>query len=429
MKYTFLAFLSSFILLSSAFSQGSLTPPGAPAPTMKSLDQIASHGIPLNSANTPGDANNHFIISQPGSYYLTGNLAVSETNAIRVAAAGVTIDLNGFQISRASGTGGDAFTILAASHNCTIKNGTINGFLDGVDSITVTPRSCIFQNLTVTNCTGIGLRAGEGAMLENCSVHDCSGIAGIITGDGATMLNCTANRNTATSGIQAGNASSLSNCSVSNNNGTNGILASSDAALINCGAYNNTETNAGISASAASVLTNCTASGNLAVYGFDIGNGSIVTGCNASFNSSSATSSAGFHSFGGSVFTNCNAHNGESTAATLTKTTGMGFDIGGSLSKIEGCKASINAGDGFRISGLVSTILRNMSSENLQGNGFEVTGTGNFLAGNMANGNVGTGGNYSIAASNAFGPLVVIAGVGDISGTPNANHPWANFSY
>src|SRR6266446_1156352 len=84
--------------LSTIFAQGALTPPGTPAPTMKSLDQIASQGIPLNSTNTPGDASNHFIISQPGTYYLTGNLAVTETNAIRVAAAGVTIDLNGFQI-------------------------------------------------------------------------------------------------------------------------------------------------------------------------------------------------------------------------------------------------------------------------------------------------------------------------------------------
>jgi hypothetical protein len=64
---------------STSFGQGSLTPPGAPAATMKSLDQIASTGIALNSTNTAGDANVHFIISQPGSYYLTGNLAVTKS--------------------------------------------------------------------------------------------------------------------------------------------------------------------------------------------------------------------------------------------------------------------------------------------------------------------------------------------------------------
>ena len=37
--------------------------------------------------------------------------------------------------------------------------------------------------------------------------------------------------------------------------------------------------------------------------------------------------------------------------------------------------------------------------------------------------------NYVIAAGNSFGPIVNVQGVGDITGTANANHPWANFSY
>ena len=51
---------------------------------MKSLDQIASTGIALTATNAPGDSNHHFIISQPGSYYLTGNLAVTRVNGMRV---------------------------------------------------------------------------------------------------------------------------------------------------------------------------------------------------------------------------------------------------------------------------------------------------------------------------------------------------------
>src|SRR5450432_439228 len=94
-----------YLLVPAAFPQGSLTPPGAPAPTMKSLDQIASTGIAINATNTPGDANNHFIINQPGSYYLTGNLSVSEPTGIAVEAADVTIDLNGFEIARSTGEG------------------------------------------------------------------------------------------------------------------------------------------------------------------------------------------------------------------------------------------------------------------------------------------------------------------------------------
>ena len=54
-KYALL--LTIKVLLVSAgmlLAQGSLTPPGAPGPSMKSLDQVASTGIAINATNTPG---------------------------------------------------------------------------------------------------------------------------------------------------------------------------------------------------------------------------------------------------------------------------------------------------------------------------------------------------------------------------------------
>ena len=84
--------------LSTVFAQGSLTPPGAPAPVMKSLDQIEPRTI-VNAANTPGDSGNSFIITNAGSYYLTTNLVgVSSKNGIKIAANNVALDLNGFAL-------------------------------------------------------------------------------------------------------------------------------------------------------------------------------------------------------------------------------------------------------------------------------------------------------------------------------------------
>ena len=76
------------LTVSLAFGQGSLTPPGAPAPTMKTLQQVEPR-VPISTAGA--------TITQSGSYYLTCNLVgASGVNGINVNADNVTIDLNGF---------------------------------------------------------------------------------------------------------------------------------------------------------------------------------------------------------------------------------------------------------------------------------------------------------------------------------------------
>jgi hypothetical protein len=100
-------------------AQGSLTPPGAPAPTMKTLQQVEPR-VPISSAP--------FTITEPGSYYLTTNLTVSGGDAITIATSGVTLDLNGFTISStANPASGTAILLSDALKNVAILNGHIQG--------------------------------------------------------------------------------------------------------------------------------------------------------------------------------------------------------------------------------------------------------------------------------------------------------------
>ena len=104
---------------STLIAQGSLTPPGAPAPTMKTLQQVEPR-VPISSAP--------FTITQPGSYYLTTNLTLSGGDAITIATSGVTLDLNGFTISStANPASGTAILLSDALKNVAILNGHIQG--------------------------------------------------------------------------------------------------------------------------------------------------------------------------------------------------------------------------------------------------------------------------------------------------------------
>jgi hypothetical protein len=177
--------------LSTVFAQGSLTPPGAPVPSMKSLAQIEPR-TPINTLS--GDSQDLYVISQPGSYYLTTNIiATGSINAISINTNGVSLDLSGFTISSA-GANGTAILLVGnqvtgiGNADITISNGHITGgvtnnagtysgpgFYNGI-SYNIpggTPYNVRVSGVSVSGCQyfGIFLGTGNSTVAESCTVN------------------------------------------------------------------------------------------------------------------------------------------------------------------------------------------------------------------------------------------------------------------
>src|SRR5262245_59148158 len=86
---------------SAALVAGPLAPPAGPVgPTFKPLAEVQP-ATPVQSL--PGSAQAMHVITQPGSYYLTGPItATAGLNGIDIFADDVTLDLCGFEINGAS---------------------------------------------------------------------------------------------------------------------------------------------------------------------------------------------------------------------------------------------------------------------------------------------------------------------------------------
>ncbi|MDX2145905.1 MAG: hypothetical protein SFZ23_00145 [Planctomycetota bacterium] len=191
---------------------GPLNPPaGTVASSYKTLNEVEPR-IAINANNTPGDANSVFRITEPGSYYLTGNLDVGNgKSGIEIAADRVTIDLNGFSINGSASSLDGISTAGQPRRSIVVRNGTIRGFGDGgvdllasVASNFTTANGHLLEDLVVAECNN-GLRMDSG-IVRNCAASDCTAYGiyafGWTSGD-VLIEGCVASRNLI--GISVGN--------------------------------------------------------------------------------------------------------------------------------------------------------------------------------------------------------------------------------
>jgi len=431
----------------SLLAQGPLTPPGAPAPTMKTLDQIE----PRKAVQSlMGDADSLYIITSPGSYYLTANITgTSGKNGIKIASSDVTLDLNGFELVGGAGSL-DGIVFGANTYfNCVIRNGTLR--LWGGDAVDAANTNARIENIMAQFHPGRGIVAGDDSTVTCCKITSTP--TGITTGRRCIVRDCIAAG--CGIGIAVDDGSIISHCTASNGAGPYGILAGSGSTLTDCTASYNTGS-VGISASYSSILTNCTAFGNHSDFGISVNSGSTLVNCSASFNSRDNATTAGIATGTGCTITHCTAITNVSMAGTTTPTTGMGFFVG-SGSTIQNCTARLNQGDGIYI--ISETVVReNTCSTNGNGGdgagihitgqenrieansvtnndrGIEANAIRNFIARNTARLNTL---NYVIVAGNRIAQIVVPAvNAADINGANSGSgdgftnlDPWANFSY
>lgn len=344
---------------------GPLDPPPGPIASTPPIE--ARTGV--SATTTPGDADSVFKITQPGSYYLVGEVVGAPGRmGIEVSAAGaVTIDLNGFTVRGVAGAlGGVVVTAPAGTSFVHLRNGAIADWPQwGALGVTTA------DTVKFTSNAGGGISTATRSSVTNCIAisNGSAGSYGIQTGASSAVFDCVANAN--------GGAS-----------GGGGIFIGPRSQVRRC-----------IAASNATTVV-----GAVQGYGIQAHADSVVADCRVDLNGVFGTPTGGIRAIIGTTVTGCSLQ-GNFNVGIQCEGEGM----------IAGNNVSGTPGPGIFS---VSSSNQSIQSNNVFGNtfGIRVTGSGNTIVKNSLRSN-GTA--FDIAPGNDVGPIGVAA---------TSTSPWANIS-
>lgn len=234
--------LALIAVLSGIVDAGPLDPTDPPGPTMKTLQEVEPR-TPISSLP--------FAATEPGSYYLTRNLAGSGFNSgITVSSDDVVIDLNGFTLTGGSTAGGVGILTLTPLKNITVRNGTLRAWNAGISLPGVT--GAVVEDITVAGMGGFGISLGTNGTVRNCTGRD-----------------------NATETVKTGTYGNVSGCNVGDSTGAQtGIAVGASSIVSNSVVENN---GAGISAGSGSIVRDNVVKGS-GFSGITVGGESLVTG-------------------------------------------------------------------------------------------------------------------------------------------------------
>ena len=452
-----LMLLLAFSLQPSALlAQGALTPPGAPAPTMKSLAQIEPR---TSISSLP------FTISTPGSYYLTTNLTASAgLGGITIAANNVTLDLNGFVLQGLPNAVGPGI-LIQGSANITIRNGRITGWQEAGLKATANTLGLVVERIQSSYNLYDGLTiSSTGFVVRDCTCQGNHGDGIYASGNlgssaGGTITGCSLVANQY-SGLEC-YYGTVKDCQCLSNVVVGIFTANSQVTgcrIDDCGNTNSPGTSCGISVGQYCDISKCLVQ-NCVGWGIYLNNNNGGGDCQISDCFVGSTTGSGIYdSVGDCRISNCK----------VADTGGVGINAFHGTS-VRNCQVSHSAGYGIEAFSctvadctvaycLVSGIYVNAPGSQITGNtclGDNFSGNTSYNAGiyindannRVENNHVTASGYAGIAINNGYysGNIVIrnsvegngannylgTAGndVGPIGSAATATSPWANISH